>query len=195
MLFLALISLLLYFIGGLPTGYWFTIHLFKLDITQHGSGNIGATNVARVLGKKRYFFLILFLDAIKAYMSLVCVAFLTLYFQQPLIYEHFLALSIALLVGNAYSPFLIMRGGKGVSTSIGILAYFAPFWLAIAVFFFIPFILLTSRIDISVLGSITCMTMLYLFFSEPTPLSYLFSFITLWSYARHRENIRRLIQT
>ena len=45
-----------YFVGGIPSGYWFAKYFFGVDITKKGSKNIGATNVARVLGSKRYFF-------------------------------------------------------------------------------------------------------------------------------------------
>ena len=56
-----------YLVGSIPTGYLFAKYFFDCDITQEGSGNIGATNIGRVLGRRKYFFLIFFLDSFKAY--------------------------------------------------------------------------------------------------------------------------------
>lgn len=121
------LTIFAYLIGSIPTGYWFCRYFFNLDITQHGSGNIGATNVARVLGK-RWFLIIFFIDALKAYGVLALCALLA-----PGI-DLFGVASIyifagAILVGNAYSPFLGFKGGKGVATAVGIFIYLLPFQL------------------------------------------------------------------
>ena len=61
--------LISYLVGSVPTGYWFAKHFFNIDITERGSGNIGATNIGRVFGKK-YFALIFLIDFLKAFISL-----------------------------------------------------------------------------------------------------------------------------
>lgn len=111
-----------YLVGALPTGYFFGL-LKGVDITQAGSGNIGASNVARVLGL-RYFFLIFLIDAGKAFAVLYgiqswCAPSLEVMWRA----------SLCVLLGNARSPFLRFRGGKGVATTVGIIAALFPWWL------------------------------------------------------------------
>ena len=91
-----LIFMVAYVIGSLPSGYWFTRFFFSIDITKHGSGNIGATNVARIIGKP-FFMLIFLFDAGKAYGTLYAAQ--AFFGSQP---DTCLLLSGALLIGNAY---------------------------------------------------------------------------------------------
>ena len=114
-----------YLVGALPIGYLIAKY-HGIDIRTIGSGNIGATNVARFLGLK-YFFIVLFLDAFKAYGYLVFCAALGL----P---KGALLLSaVALLFGNSYSIFLNGSGGKGVATLVGIMFAINPM-LCVALF-------------------------------------------------------------
>ncbi len=135
--FYSIISALLvgaYLIGSIPTGYWLA-KLFGVDITKQGSGNIGASNIGRVLGKK-YFLPIFFIDAGKAYTALLlCSQVLSLFLPITIltgniIYVHLLA-SLALLLGNAHSIFMRFKGGKGVATLVGILFFLYPLFFAL----------------------------------------------------------------
>ena len=108
-----------YTIGSIPTGYLIAQWAGIGDIRKHGSGNIGATNVARMLGI-HFFFLVFFIDMIKAYGYLRCIQSIT-----PDAGMHS-AVAIALLLGNIFSVFLGFRGGKGVATSVGIGAALMP---------------------------------------------------------------------
>ena len=114
-----LLILLGYVVGAVPTGYLFGKLFFGIDITKQGSGNIGASNVARVLGK-RYFFLIMFIDALKAFGLLV------LGYRLGLPAWALYAAMATLLVGNGYSVFLRFSGGKGVATAFGIMLFALP---------------------------------------------------------------------
>lgn len=121
-----------YLIGSIPTGYLVAQWAGIADIRNHGSGNIGATNVARVLGF-HFFFLVFLVDAFKAYYYLKYMQSVT-----PSERYHYL-IAVALLFGNIFSLFLGFRGGKGVATSVGIgmalmpplCAYVSVVWLAI----------------------------------------------------------------
>jgi len=182
------LALIAYLIGSLPTGYWFTRYFFNIDITQKGSGNIGATNVARTLGT-RYFLFIFFLDALKAALFLiVCSDYLHL----PSLQLIFLAL--LLLVGNAYSPFLEFRGGKGVATTVGIMAALAPWWITT---FFIScwlfLLLLAKNAAVASLAAII-LVMMYSYSSLgyiSQDLVALFVFIAIWLFWTHRTNIKK----
>src|SRR3989337_2711884 len=108
-----------YLIGSIPTGYLITRYVRGNDIRRFGSGNIGATNVARFLGLK-YFFLVFFIDACKAYTYLVWCACMGL--PQEVVFFA----AISLLIGNSCSAFLQGSGGKGVATIVGILFVVHP---------------------------------------------------------------------
>src|SRR5438128_1469670 len=102
-----------YLIGSIPTGYLLAYAYGVKDITQHGSGNIGATNVARVMGKQ-FFLIVLLLDALKAY---IVVIFAQNYVIEPL---PLALVSMSVMLGNCFSIFLKGKGGKGIATGIGI---------------------------------------------------------------------------
>lgn len=109
------IVLFAYIIGAIPTGF-IVARLYGIaDIRRHGSGNIGATNVARQLGAP-FFFIVLFCDALKAYAMMrysIVSGFNTEF------------VAFALLLGNCFSPFLKGSGGKGVATVWGIIGSFS----------------------------------------------------------------------
>jgi glycerol-3-phosphate acyltransferase PlsY len=180
-----------YLVGAVPTGYLFAKYFFNLDITELGSGNIGATNVARVLGK-RYFALVFLIDFLKAFLTLYTVfhvcSKLDLAINWVLVFS-----SVALLLGNAYSIFLNFNGGKGVSTLAGVLAYlfelkiilvFVGVWIAVICIFRKPFLA-------SILATYSfCFA--YYFFALDYKLSlfYFLIFACMWVTFRHLKNIR-----
>lgn len=117
-IFTIIIGFLAYIIGAFPTGYLIAQLKGITDIRKHGSGNIGATNIARVLGKK-YFFLIFFLDAGKAYLFITMIKN---YFD----FNYLCFFAGILLLGNCYSIFLQGSGGKGIATLCGLLSVLYP---------------------------------------------------------------------
>jgi len=179
-----------YLIGGIPTGYIVAMWQAGIDVTQNGSGNSGATNVARLLGKKRYFFLILLLDACKAYG--------VLWFAQTFLHvngAHLVSLACALLVGNGFSLFLGLRGGKGVATSYGILLFFLPFKAALCfAAWWVSFLVIFRRVDsasiLSMFAGAACATW---YFHLTSPLLPLVWFIAVWVLLRHHRNIKYLL--
>lgn len=126
-----------YIIGSIPSGFLIARLWGVADIRRHGSGNIGATNVARVLGKK-LFCLVVLLDAGKAYGYLAGLGLLGI--DQKVI----CVAALGLLLGNSASLFLNFSGGKGVATTVGALAYLAPWYVVCALATWL-FILATTR--------------------------------------------------
>lgn len=177
-----------YFVGSLPVGYWFAHYFFNIDIKAHGSGNIGATNIGRTLGI-RYFFLIFFADALKAY----CVLYYySLYNTPPNLSIISLLLAIALLLGNRFSLFLALKGGKGVATSAGIVYALAPqelFFIS-ALAWIITFSLTKRAYLASLVTSCTCV-IASTFIAPSKPLFFLLVFITLWLFGTHLDNIKK----
>jgi len=173
-----------YLVGAIPTGYWFAKFFFNIDITQAGSGNIGASNVARVLGKK-YFILIFLIDSGKA--------FITLLLAQKLITESHLFIfscALMLLIGNAYSVFLQFRGGKGVATTVGIVAFLlSPIWFAVFIGVWLAILVIFKEAFIASLAAALYVTIGYFFSYGPTDTFYFLVFLCVWLLLRHQQNI------
>ncbi len=176
---------LAYLIGSIPTGFLLARAKGINDIRKHGSGNIGATNVARILGKK-YFFLIFFLDASKAFFYLMVLHILAVN------YITILLAAAALLLGNAFSIFLRLRGGKGISTSVGILLALKPI-LAVLLFGIWFLVLMISRTVGT--ASIVALILLPILSWCPcnTQLFFLILFMSALCLFLHRDNIKKLI--
>jgi glycerol-3-phosphate acyltransferase PlsY len=139
-----LIALVLpaYLMGSVPFGL-IVGRLRGVDVRSAGSGNIGATNVARVLGGKRWFFLVFALDVLKGLLPMLAAS--ALVHRTPessrtaLVYFLWLAVGFAAVLGHMYSLFLRFTGGKGVATSTGVVLGLVPYLLypgllALAVF-------------------------------------------------------------
>lgn len=191
-LILILVCVMGYVIGAIPTGYFFCKFFFGIDITQYGSGNIGASNVARVLGKK-YFILIALIDALKAY----CLLLLGKSFLISCAFSawYLYAMMGGLLIGNAYSVFLNFKGGKGVATVLGIMLFALPL---VVVGLFISFwgavLALTKQPFIASLVSIGVILAALLMYGQLEQIA-LVVLIAIWLLWRHQANISVYLKT
>lgn len=181
-----------YVVGALPVGYCFARWWCGVDLTGAGSGNIGATNAARVLGGVRYFVLIFFLDATKAfgavrlahwYAPCVCIDEAVLLFL----------VAVCVLVGNGYSIFIGFKGGKGVATTVGLLAALAP-W-QITVIFVCGWLASVAVFRWAALSSLLAILLAsFSYWLLPVPcvpgLTQLFLFLIVWLCLRHRDNLK-----
>lgn len=128
---IAVVALVLfgYFTGGIPFGV-ILARLKGVDIREHGSGNIGATNVTRVLGAKLGA-VVLLLDAAK---GAIPTWYALHHTADPWIV---VATGAATVIGHCFSPFLEFTGGKGVATATGVFLILAPRELAISIGVFV----------------------------------------------------------
>lgn len=188
--------LIAYLIGSIPTSFILGKLLRGIDLREHGSRNVGATNAMRVLGKP-VGIAALFVDAAKGF-------FPTLLF--PLIIgesalgflsqeNQALCIGFAAIIGHIFTIFLKFKGGKGVATGIGVYLALAP--KALLLTFSICLILVASTRYVS-LGSLTGAVLLPIFLLLVGPrslplviLTVLLGGLVIW---RHRENIKRLVQ-
>jgi glycerol-3-phosphate acyltransferase PlsY len=174
------IAAIAYFIGALPTGYIIAKLKGIADIRKHGSGNIGATNVSRVLGK-HYFFLIFFLDAGKAYFFIHAIQ---LYFD----FNHLCFFAAILLFGNGYSIFLQGSGGKGVATLFGLLIALSKQIALILFGIWSLLLMITQTVGIASAGAAIWLP--FLAHRLHNPALFLFSlFAALWIMQTHKSNI------
>jgi len=117
-----------YLIGSIPIGYLAGRALSGVDIRDHGSGSIGATNTLRVLGRGP-FLAVMFLDALKGYIPVLAVWYL---FGS---HDMQVACGIAVVIGHDFPVFIRFRGGRGVATSFGVYAALAlPLAIGLAAF-------------------------------------------------------------
>lgn len=177
------ILIVAYLIGAIPTGYLIARLRGISDIREHGSGNIGATNVARTLGM-HYFFLVFFLDFAKAYGLLMLLA------QHEMEQENLLYAAIALLLGNAFPIFLKFKGGKGVATSLGIMAALNPWIIAYDAVIWWTVFGVTRTVGIaSVAGLIGLPIISTFILHDACQLQIFFLFMAVWGIWLHRSNI------
>ncbi|MGH7215243.1 MAG: glycerol-3-phosphate 1-O-acyltransferase PlsY [Tepidisphaeraceae bacterium] len=132
---------LAYVLGSVPFGL-LVGRAKGIDVRKAGSGNIGATNVGRLLGK-RFFFLVFFLDLLKSFIPMVIASAIVARVPQAertwQLYLIWLMVGLAAVIGHMYSLFLGFKGGKGVATSTGFALgvmpyYFYPCLVCLALF-------------------------------------------------------------
>ena len=181
-----------YVLGAIPFGKVVAKYVARIDITQRGSGNIGATNVARELGMK-WGVITLILDVLK---GLAPVLLFSLYASQTgTAYEIALAgIGLCALLGHMFPVFLGFHGGKGVATALGVYLAISPLS---CLFGLILFVLIVIKWDFISLGSIISAGTMPLFFillGKSHPVIIASVIMALLICYKHKENIERLIK-
>jgi acyl phosphate:glycerol-3-phosphate acyltransferase len=174
-----------YLLGSVPTGYLLGM-LAGVDVTKSGSGNVGATNVARVLGRWQGVFTLI-ADAAKGLIPVV------LAMQSGASLGATVLVGTAAFVGHLYPIFLKFKGGKGVATALGVFIALAPLAALILLVVF-ALTALTSRIVSlsSIVTAAIAPLILWLFHYPPIVIG-MAAFIAAAIIFRHRSNIQRLI--
>jgi len=180
-----LIIVFAYLLGSVPTGYilgsWAGI-----DVRKAGSGNIGATNVARVIGKRQGI-LTLIADVAKGFVPVFLASHLN-----PS--SDLIALTgLAAFLGHLYPVFLKFRGGKGVSTALGVFLGVAPWATAILAVIFTVAMLTSRTVSLSAMIAAAAAPIALWWFSYPAvfvAMSVVLALLIIW---RHRANIGRLL--
>ena len=182
-----------YIIGSIPTAYIFGKLMKAIDIRQHGSGNVGATNAFRVLGK-RPGAAVLAIDIIKGIVPVVVVAGLL----APYVLGH-IACAVAAVCGHNWTCFLNFRGGKGIATTLGVLIGLTAVIPAarpavgLCVVGWCLCFAATGIVSASSLFAAVLLPVLMLVFSVPTPVVLLSVMFSMFVVFRHRPNIHRLL--
>jgi len=173
-----------YLLGSIPFGLIITRLAGLGDVRRIGSGNIGATNVLRT-GNKKLAALTLLADALKG-----TVAVLVAGMWGP---EYAMAAGYSAFLGHLFPVWLGFRGGKGVATYLGVLV--ALSWKA-ALLFAIVWLLVAYLTRLSSLAALLAAAVVPLslfFIFGPPSLAWLFTAMTLFVFAKHHANIRRLL--
>ena len=190
---LALLVIFSYLMGSIPTGYIIVKKKFNKDIREFGSGNIGATNVGRIAGKKLSKITAI-CDMLKAIVP-VLVTYLFLYLGL-LKSNKSIALAlvaVAAILGHNYTIFLKFKGGKGVATSAAAFMFIGPKAFIVTAIVFFGLKLFTKVVSIRSLSAGVTLFVTTLLFGYDKYLVSATLFACVLVFWRHRANIKRLI--
>src|SRR4051794_32122602 len=194
-----------YLIGSIPFGL--LVGLTKgIDVRTAGSKNIGATNVARLLGKK-FFFVVFFLDMSKSLIPMLIASGIVhgIPEHNRTLYLLWLSVGFAAVLGHMFSVFLKFKGGKGVASSAGMMLGLFPYYTlpgAIAIGIFIIVFYIWRYISLGSIVAACAFPLLYVLlgiakrwpiFGDQLPLLICGVVIALLIVFRHRANISRLL--
>ena len=196
------IVIISYLIGSIPFGFIIGKFLYKKDIRDFGSKNIGATNVFRTLGVFSGV-LALLLDALKGFISVYLIPALngvnlstpdcTFASSSNGIVLIYVLSGLASIIGHNWTIFLGFKGGKGVATSIGVALALAPKEAGVAFAAFVLLVLITRYVSVgSIIGSILFLISMFVF-KEPLPLLIFGGLACVMIIIRHQTNIKRLM--
>lgn len=200
-----ILALISFFVGAIPTGVIISKTIFGFDIRTKGSGNMGSTNVMRVLGTK-WGIIVQIIDILKGYLPVYLISnFLAVeLISGSYVFENLIILKLILgfsaVLGHVFSPFVKFKGGKGINTATGMLVAISPIDIGVAFVTFWLFVFSTGYISVGSIsaGLILPLSLLirYNFLNQEVN-NYLimlvfFVVVTLLILFTHKSNISRL---
>ncbi len=188
-----------YLIGSIPTSVWISKYFFEIDIRDYGSGNAGATNTYRVLGKK-WGTIVMIVDVLKGVVATSLYIIVPLYVirddQHDLYRTNFMiGLGLAAVLGHIFPIWAGFRGGKGVATLFGMIMAMQPLVALCCVGVFLIVLYLTRFVSLSsILASIAFAILILFIFDDAVQLYRVFSIlVALMVILTHQKNINRLL--
>ena len=185
MLSIVLGATMAYLLGSIPSGLWIGRKFFQIDIRQHGSGNLGATNSFRILGKKAGT-IVLLMDLLKGSISVLLLKQMDLHGISPLI------IALFAVVGHTYPLFANFKGGKAVATFAGVILAYQPLLFLIGLGIFILTLAISKMVSFTSMLTISIGVLLSLYFQDMvlTTIALLADIFIIY---RHRTNIQRIL--
>ena len=174
-----------YLLGSIPSGLWIGRKFFQIDIRQHGSGNLGATNSFRILGKKAGT-IVLLMDLLKGSISVLLLKQMDLHGISPLI------IALFAVMGHTYPLFANFKGGKAVATFAGVILAYQPILFLIGLGIFILTLAISKMVSFTSMVTISIGVLLSLYFQDIvlTTIALLADIFIIY---RHRTNIQRIL--
>ena len=182
-----------YLLGSIPFGF-LVAKAKGIDIRSVGSGNIGATNAMRVLGKPAGIF-VLMLDAAKGFAAVWLAIFLAKQFNVSLNLEKLAVIAgLCAVLGHNYTCWLKFKGGKGIATTAGVFLALAPWALLVALVVFILALLLTKYVSVaSISAAVALPAAVWIMTPQTVLLGVIATALGLLAIYKHKGNIERLI--
>ena len=185
MLSIVLGATMAYLLGSIPSGLWIGRKFFQIDIRQHGSGNLGATNSFRILGKKAGT-IVLLMDLLKGSISVLLLKQMDLHGISPLI------IALFAVMGHTYPLFANFKGGKAVATFAGVILAYQPVLFLIGLGIFILTLAISKMVSFTSMLTISIGVLLSLYFQDIvlTTIALLADIFIIY---RHRTNVQRIL--
>ncbi|HOX10011.1 MAG TPA: glycerol-3-phosphate 1-O-acyltransferase PlsY [Candidatus Omnitrophota bacterium] len=183
-----------YLVGSIPTSFLVGKYLKGIDIREYGSGNVGATNTARIVGKG-WGLLVLAVDILKGLICATLVAKLFMRWGVPVdgdIYP--LILGSLAITGHIWPVFLGFKGGKGIATSSGVFIGVAPKVLLIALIIWIIIFAWKRYVSLASIISAVSIPLTASFMAYPSMFVIISSAICAVTVYKHYPNIKRLVR-
>lgn len=191
--FLVILS---YLIGSIPTSVWVSKYFFEIDIRDYGSGNAGATNTYRILGKKWGTF-VMIVDMVKGVIGTSLYIFLPFYLTHELQRTNFMiGLGLAAVAGHIFPIWANFKGGKGVATLFGMAVAIQPLVALCCVGVFLLVLYLTRFVSLSsILAGLSFMVFILFIFNEKEQLYRIFAvLVAAMIVLTHQKNISRILK-
>ena len=174
-----------YLMGSVPVGFILGSRS-GIDVRAVGSGNVGATNVARVVGKRQGI-LTLIADTAKGFLPVILAMQLGASLAATVL------VGAAAFLGHLHPIFLKFKGGKGVATALGVFLAVAPMATLVLVALFAVTVLASRIVSLSSILTAVAAPIIFWLFSYPLLVVGMAAFIALAITCRHRSNIRRMM--
>lgn len=185
MLSIILGATMAYLLGSIPSGLWIGRKFFQIDIRQYGSGNLGATNSFRILGKKAGT-IVLLMDLLKGSISVLLLKQMDLHGISPLI------IALFAVIGHTYPLFANFKGGKAVATFAGVILAYQPLLFLIGLGIFILTLAISKMVSFTSMLTISIGVLLSLYFQDIV-LTIIALVADIFIIYRHRTNIQRIL--
>lgn len=196
LMYVTLATIFSYLLGSIPTSIWIGKAFYGVDIREHGSGNAGATNTFRVLGKKAGIPVFAF-DVLKAFFASKFVIFFPYLIPGT---PHFVNLQllfgISAVVGHIFPIYAKFKGGKGVASLLGLALALAPIPALVAFGVFMLTLIITKYVSVSSMLAGFSFPIMIILITKTTVVSLMF-FSVLFSVLlllTHKKNIERLLR-
>lgn len=184
-----------YLVGSIPSAVWVGKTFYGIDVREYGSGNAGATNTFRVLGKKPGL-AVLIMDVLKGFAA-VKVAYIMGDYdsQSPEFIDFELALAVCGLLGHIFPVYVGFRGGKGVATMLGILIGVHPEAALICALVFVITLFISGYVSLSsMMSGITFPVVIMVFYSTNSSINIFSLAVAILILVTHQRNIERILR-
>ena len=182
-----------YFLGSIPTGF-LVARARGIDIRKVGSGNMGATNVFRILGKGPGI-LVLLVDALKGAASVLAARYFWMPMADTSPYLQAIPIIAALsaVLGHNYTCWLGFKGGKGIATSAGVLAALVPVPFLVVLATWIAVFAVSRYVSLASIAAAAVLPVATALHREPVPVICLTLVLGLLAIWKHKPNLERLM--
>lgn len=188
------VASLSYLIGSIPTAYVAGYLVKGVDIRTIGSGNVGASNAMRLLGKKWGIGILLF-DAAKGLIPVLLVLH-KFFAADPAVQRYAMLSALSAMVGHVFPVWLAFRGGKGVATGLGVMTALIPLSVAVALPVFIAVVAVSRYISLGSIAAAMVLPAAFFIDHNLAEDSELFIFVCvacIFVIYKHKSNIKRIV--